>query len=52
MKVLRGALREIIYRFPDEAALQRGDLAPPAVERQRVLHENEVGYICSALLWS
>ena len=52
MKVLRGALRETVYRFPDEAALRRGDLAPPAVERQRVLRENEVGYICSAFLAS
>jgi cysteine dioxygenase len=47
MRVLRGALRETVFRFPDEALLRRGSPAPPAVERRRVLREGEVGYISS-----
>jgi hypothetical protein len=47
MKVLRGALRETVFRFPDEALLRCGISAPPVVERTRVLRENEVGYISS-----
>lgn len=50
MKVLRGALRETVFRFPDEALLRSGAPAPPAVERTRVLCEGEVGYISSACI--
>jgi hypothetical protein len=47
MRVLRGALRETVFRFPDEALLRCGRPAPPTVERRRVLREGEVGYISS-----
>jgi cysteine dioxygenase len=50
MKMLRGALRETVFRFPDEALLRCGVSAPPAIERRRVLQENEVGYISSACI--
>jgi len=45
MKILKGSLKETLYDWPDQALIQKGESAPPAVKKETTYNENEVAYI-------
>jgi cysteine dioxygenase len=49
MKILKGRLKETLYTWPDQTLIESGENAPPEVQRETVMDENDVGYISSML---
>ncbi|TKA81484.1 Cysteine dioxygenase [Cryomyces minteri] len=49
MKVLKGSLRETLYRWPDKRLVEDGMSCPPTINKQTVYRENEVTYMSDQL---
>jgi cysteine dioxygenase len=47
MKILKGTLKETLYSWPDQDLISHGQLSPPVMKKETIMHENEVSYISS-----
>lgn len=45
-QILQGSLKETLYEWPDQNALDKGKKSPLRIKKETIYSENQVTYMC------